>query len=996
MRTSQLRTLGSFEFSIDGKPVARPSTQKARALLACLVMRRGSLSAREDIIETFWPDSDPDNARQSLNTALWSIRRSIRSAGIDPAQMLSTDNFTVRWNAPTSVDALDFEKRALAADTSALELYRGDFLPGDYDTWSSAERERLIHLLEKLLAASLSGTHGVSSAQRLLQLDPFNEEAYATLIDAELQAGRTVPAQTLLMRFRQVLSENGLTASAAFEQRFSQLESKPQALTFGERFVGRARELALFEQMLRADKPPAIVMFGDAGFGKTTLLERFARRIAQAGHTVVTLRVREDAGGFGGWEDVYADRTRTAFSTLAAERGVNVSTALADAIVETLPPGSYVAIDDAQRLAGDAAFVTASILSQLRNREGGVIVATRPEGLKGAMMLVGERAVMEMPLAGLSEDEIRTALPPGAAGETTARALYERTQGHPLFLRRLLEQTQGGELQLDMPISVRSLIGARLSERGEDARMLACALALDPHFQSAELAALLEWNEERVLDGLDDLLSLGIIRESGEVPHLQFTHDVVKEVARDSLSSQRRRKLHRMAASLLERAQSVDAMARSAEHLLSAGEHVSAANAFLRCGELTLDMNEPRNAAVLLDRARRSLEQTELTPQTEHLLLQIEIALIRSFNASAQPEQALRVAAAAITRAQRLDKLAELLALYNLRANTQLRFDSLDDVTADAERAMKLAERLGDNGAYAEACIDLTHVSRQRMQETQALHYARAGVDAALAAGDLDFALFALGEMLHVQVCFWRLSDALKTAHEGEELLQRTAGGSEANFRYNRSQLFFLLERQEDARREIERALEAARNMRPASRSRRPDRQHTFAVLHNMRGLVACKREDWDDACDAVETLWSFAAVRNNVIIRTNLADLAVRAYLGRGAPGDLERAQQFFDGVDESVAGAAQFVSVSCARALLAARTRSPNASTIIEGAYASAKEFSEAMPLEADTAFGMVAQAAREIGADAIAQQAAAQQAAFLARRCSAAGSHWGGSAV
>lgn len=307
---------------------------------------------------------------------------------------------------------------------------------------------------------------------------------------------------------------------------------------------------------------------------------------------------------------------------------------------------------------------------------------------------------------------------------------------------------------------------------------------------------------------------------------------------------------------------------------------------------------------------------------------------------------------------------------------------------------MKLAERLGDKGAYGEACYALAQVSRQRLQETDALRYARAAADASLEAGDLDFALFALGEMLHVQVCFWRLSDALQTAHEGAKLLEQTSGGAEASLRYNRSQLFFVLERHEDARREILRALEAAQNMRSNSRGRRPDRQHTLAVLHNMRGLVACKREDWDDACDAVETLWSFAAVRNNVIVRTHLADLAVRAYLGRGAPGDVERAQQLFDGVDETAAGVGALVSVSCAKALLAARTHSPQANEIVETAYARAREFSEAMPLEADTAFGMVAQAAREIGAQALAQQAAAQQEAFLARRRTAAGDHWGGS--
>ncbi|MDP9023793.1 MAG: winged helix-turn-helix domain-containing protein [Candidatus Eremiobacteraeota bacterium] len=86
---AELRTLGTFSLHINGKSVAAPSTQKARALLVYLIVHQGANCSREGLIERFWPDIEPERSRQSLNTAVWSIRKQIRSAGLDPAAVFS-------------------------------------------------------------------------------------------------------------------------------------------------------------------------------------------------------------------------------------------------------------------------------------------------------------------------------------------------------------------------------------------------------------------------------------------------------------------------------------------------------------------------------------------------------------------------------------------------------------------------------------------------------------------------------------------------------------------------------------------------------------------------------------------------------------------------------------------------------------------------------------------------------------------------------------------
>src|SRR5579872_1928015 len=189
MQSSSLVTLGGFAFSVNGLLPPNPATRKARALMAFLVMNRGTDSARERLLEIFWPDVEPENARNSLNTALHSIRSCLRRAGADADGFLVATKSVIRWSADTTVDAVRFAALAgrdeAAALQEALQLYRGDFLEGDYDPWAAAERERLTMLYESVLAKMVATTRDPEAARTLIARNPYAEDAYAALIEAE-------------------------------------------------------------------------------------------------------------------------------------------------------------------------------------------------------------------------------------------------------------------------------------------------------------------------------------------------------------------------------------------------------------------------------------------------------------------------------------------------------------------------------------------------------------------------------------------------------------------------------------------------------------------------------------------------------------------------------------------------------------------------------------------------------------------------------------------
>lgn len=513
-----------------------------------LVRHRGERISRERLIEQFWPGADAVRGRQSLSTALWSIRRTLRECGCDAGEFLTGDSMTVTWHVPTTLDAVEFQRLARAGDPSALEWYRGEFLPGDYDEWPSSERERIVNDLEMLLGEMVERTGSVDAAQRLLKIDPFNENAYRVLIAAEAAGGRIIAARTLAERFMQVLRENRLTPSAEFLERVTAL-STPDRDPLPTPFVGRAKELAAFSAFAAARHSHVMLVTGNAGFGKTTLAEKFAQRAADLGCEAIRLTVAPSQN-FGGWEHIYARHVPSFFDDLSMHRGAAIANAMGDALAAALPQAAAILIDDAHRLSGDAAHVTARIIARAPARGIHVVLFARPEGMAHLLKVCGTCAGPEIALAPLAKDEIRAAISQrGSEADIVASALYERTQGHPLFFGRLVQRLRMNGVaprslaDEPLPGSVRALLEERLRERGDDPFFVAGAFALNRRFTAAHLAQVLEWPEPRVLSALDELHALDLMREIPHPPYIDFTHDVIAEAAVEALGAHRRRAL---------------------------------------------------------------------------------------------------------------------------------------------------------------------------------------------------------------------------------------------------------------------------------------------------------------------------------------------------------------------------------------------------------------------------------------------------------------------
>jgi DNA-binding SARP family transcriptional activator len=198
--TLSIRLFGRLEV-LAGDIQVRITGRHAQALTALLALRpRPRL--RDAIAAELWPDSDGPSAA-SLRQALWLVRSSLATAGLEPDAWLEADQETLGLQsaATLDLDVTTFERLAETAndcghEESALALYRGDLLEGLGHECFAAERERLSDCYEDLLArvasARLARGDVVGArlaATELLGRDPLREEAHTVLIAAYGVAG---------------------------------------------------------------------------------------------------------------------------------------------------------------------------------------------------------------------------------------------------------------------------------------------------------------------------------------------------------------------------------------------------------------------------------------------------------------------------------------------------------------------------------------------------------------------------------------------------------------------------------------------------------------------------------------------------------------------------------------------------------------------------------------------------------------------------------------
>lgn len=224
--------LGGFEASLDDLWVRRWPGRKGKAIFAYLVFYHKRRIVRDVLMDTFWPRSSADAARNCLNVALHGIRRTLSKLNpscdyilfrdecyfINPEEVevwVDVEEFLEHWRVAQSIEREKGIHQAIPEYELAAALYKGDFMEEDrYESWPSDERDHLkeIHLLildklSQLYCLDGKAATAISLCETILEKDACREDVHRRLMRCYFNLGQRDKALKQFRRCEEILKE---------------------------------------------------------------------------------------------------------------------------------------------------------------------------------------------------------------------------------------------------------------------------------------------------------------------------------------------------------------------------------------------------------------------------------------------------------------------------------------------------------------------------------------------------------------------------------------------------------------------------------------------------------------------------------------------------------------------------------------------------------------------------------------------------------------------
>jgi DNA-binding SARP family transcriptional activator len=186
--------------------------------------------ARTHAAATLWPDCTDDVAAARLRAVLWRLRH--RHVGVPPLLEIGETSLALTGEVFVDVDTFRSSADLLirdpdcdeAEDAAVAVLHSSELLPGWYDDWVLAARERLQYLRLGALDALATRrrrqrrTHeALQAARAAISIEPLHESAHRAIVQTHLDNGDVVEAIKHYQRFQAMLDrELGLPPSDLF------------------------------------------------------------------------------------------------------------------------------------------------------------------------------------------------------------------------------------------------------------------------------------------------------------------------------------------------------------------------------------------------------------------------------------------------------------------------------------------------------------------------------------------------------------------------------------------------------------------------------------------------------------------------------------------------------------------------------------------------------------------------------------------------------------
>jgi DNA-binding SARP family transcriptional activator len=204
-------------------------SDRATAVLRFLAAQPAMGVHKEQLAERFWPETGERSARRSLHQVIYNIRRRLLTIGADGELQFQNDRYLLgggkRWRDVDAVERLMAEARSARnrGDTDAFiaaydqvdTIYVGDFLADHlFAEWAETQRRHYRQLHREAVGVLLEhyqfqgqSCRVVHLAERLLNLDPADEDAVQRLMRAHVDLGNQHLAADVFAEQTRILAD---------------------------------------------------------------------------------------------------------------------------------------------------------------------------------------------------------------------------------------------------------------------------------------------------------------------------------------------------------------------------------------------------------------------------------------------------------------------------------------------------------------------------------------------------------------------------------------------------------------------------------------------------------------------------------------------------------------------------------------------------------------------------------------------------------------------
>jgi DNA-binding SARP family transcriptional activator len=639
MKSLAVRVLG--EFGVDGVEPQALGSKKARLALQHLALGIGQVVPSDVLVDALWEHDPPARPGEQLAVLMSRLRSVLGKERIehrDGGYLLRAD-----WLDATELAALTDEAQrrqdagnvtgAAAAARVALSLLDSSGpvpVPGEWARLRRAELDRLSSRARRVAAAALleagDWVGAADAATAALERDAYDEVALRVLLRAYVLGGQAAAALSRYAAARERFADElGADPSPETAELYLAIlrgelaaPARPATSTTTG-LVGRDDELAHLDAVAMRARGEAsvqvVVIDGEPGIGKTTLVRSWASRRTATGDTVLLASCGplDRAMPLDALLDALARLLRRLGSEAAADLLGGDGQLLGPLLAA---PGAQQQPVLADSMLGPAVLYAALVRVLWRLAERGPLAVViddahlggqplrdwvrfvRREAIPLAVVLAVRPGEGDPPAADarLHLDALSQAAAAELVGPSRVGELYARAQGHPLFLTELAQQPPGAEL----PASLVESVSARCDELGPAGMLLRTGAVLGAELDIDLLAAVLGRPVVSLLDDAERAAAKRFLADDDGT--FRFRHELVREALSAGTTAGRAALLHRQAGRVLARRPTADPLT-VARHARLGGDLELAARALRHAAARAAERFDHAAAEALLNDA---------------------------------------------------------------------------------------------------------------------------------------------------------------------------------------------------------------------------------------------------------------------------------------------------------------------------------------------------------------------------------------------------------